>query len=86
MTRRHFVLTMAAAAGRAGTPARLVVPIHRIVDSRALCGFQTGGREFRIDRYATGLWVCHDGAAVRKSARACLGRLRSADAARRALE
>ena len=44
--------------------------------------FQTGGREFRIDWCATGLWLFHDGAAVRKSARAYLGRLRAADAAR----
>jgi hypothetical protein len=39
---------------------------------------QTGGREFRIDWYATGLWLFHDGAAIRKSAQAYLGRLRSA--------
>jgi hypothetical protein len=39
--------------------------------------YQTGGREFRIDWYATGLWLFHDGAAVRKSAQAYLGRLRS---------
>ena len=38
---------------------------------------QTGGREFRIDAYATGLWLFHDGAAVRKSAQSYLGRLRS---------
>ena len=43
--------------------------------------FQTGGREFRIDWYATGLWLFHDGAAIRKSAQAYLGRLRSAIAA-----
>lgn len=43
--------------------------------------FQTGGREFRIDWYATWLWLFHDGAAIRKSAQAYLGRLRSADAA-----
>ena len=205
MTRRHFVLTAAAVTGRASAPARLLVPIHRIVDSRARCSpeqrrqfwsviwpeavrnfsqggiglqtsdgpgevrrspgdkpvfiglrrgvinlvltdhipmkwdngralagvttihdgyhvcllalqyahgdqvpflsvntcvhellhallqdvfvsrpkwFQTGGREFRIDWCATGLWLFHDGAAVRKSARAYLGRLRAADAAR----
>ena len=40
--------------------------------------YQTGGREFRIDWYATGLWLFHDGAAIRKSAQAYLGRLRSA--------
>jgi hypothetical protein len=37
--------------------------------------FQTGGREFRIDGYATSLWLFHDGAAIRKSAQAYLGRL-----------
>jgi hypothetical protein len=37
VTRRHFVLTAAAVTGRANAPARLVVPIHRIVDSRARC-------------------------------------------------
>jgi hypothetical protein len=30
---------------------------------------QAGGREFLIDAYATGMWLFHDGAAVRKSAR-----------------
>ena len=40
--------------------------------------YQTGGREFRIDCYATGLWLFHEGAAIRKSAQAYLGRLRSA--------
>jgi hypothetical protein len=39
--------------------------------------FQTGGREFRIDSCATGLWLFHDGAAIRKSAQAYLDRLRS---------
>ncbi len=209
MTRRHFVLTAAAVTGRSSAPARLVVPIHRIVDARARCSpeqrrqfwsdiwpeavrnfsqggiglqtsdgpgevrrspgdqpifiglrrgvinlvltdhipmkwdtgralagvttihdgyhvclialqyahgdqvpfvsvntcvhellhallqdvfvsrpkwFQTGGREFRIDWYATGLWLFHDGAAIRKSARAYLSRLRSADAARSSME
>lgn len=37
--------------------------------------YQTGGREFRIDWYATGLWLFHDGAAIRKSAQAYLARL-----------
>ena len=37
--------------------------------------FQTSERESRIDWYATGLWLFHDGAAVRKSARAYLDRL-----------
>jgi hypothetical protein len=44
--------------------------------------FQTGGREFRIDSYATGLWLFHDGAEIRKSAQAYADRLRSALAAR----
>jgi hypothetical protein len=37
--------------------------------------YQSGGREFRIDWYATRLWLFHDGAALRKSAQAYLGRL-----------
>ena len=40
--------------------------------------YQSGGREFRSDWYATRLWLFGDGAAIRESARACLGRLRSA--------
>jgi hypothetical protein len=40
--------------------------------------YQTGGRESRIDWYATGLWLFHDGAAIRESAQAYLARLRSA--------
>ena len=27
--------------------------------------YQTSGREFRIDSYATGLWLFHDGGAIR---------------------
>jgi hypothetical protein len=42
--------------------------------------YQSGGREFRADSFATGLWLFHDGAAIRQSAQACLGRLRSAAA------
>jgi len=38
--------------------------------------YQAGGREFRIDWYATRLWLFHDGTAVRKSAQAYLDRLR----------
>ena len=44
--------------------------------------FQGGGRELRIDWYATWLWLFHDGAAIRKSAQAYLDRLRLAVAAR----
>jgi hypothetical protein len=39
--------------------------------------YQTGEREFRIDYYATLLWVFRNGAAVRQSAQAYLGRLRT---------
>jgi hypothetical protein len=35
MTRRDFIWTAAAAATRSGAAARLVVPIHRVMDSRA---------------------------------------------------
>jgi hypothetical protein len=38
--------------------------------------YQMGGREFRVDWYATMLWLFHDGAAVRKSAEGYLRRLR----------
>jgi len=48
--------------------------------------FEGGERELRIDWYATRLWLFHDGAAIRESARAYLGRLRSATAARAELD
>jgi hypothetical protein len=48
--------------------------------------YQTGEREFRIDSYATGLWLFHDGTAIRKSAQAYVDRLRSAVTARTSLE
>ena len=38
--------------------------------------FQSGDREFRVDRYATWLWLFHDGAPIRRSAEAYLKRLR----------
>jgi hypothetical protein len=38
--------------------------------------YQAAGREFRIDSYATGMWLFHDGSAVRRSAREYLQRLR----------
>jgi hypothetical protein len=41
--------------------------------------FQNGRREFRIDSYATLLWLFHDGAAVRESARTYLARLRASE-------
>jgi hypothetical protein len=40
--------------------------------------YQSGEREFRTDWYATGLWLFHDGAAIRQSAQAYLRRLRAA--------
>lgn len=40
--------------------------------------FQSGGREIRIEWYATCLWLFHDGGAIRKSAQVYLDRLRSA--------
>jgi hypothetical protein len=39
---------------------------------------QTATRESRIDWYATGLWLFHDGAAIRRSAEKYLERLRMA--------
>jgi hypothetical protein len=40
-------------------------------------------REFRIDWYATRLWLFHDGAAVRRAAASCVDRLRAPRAAGR---
>jgi hypothetical protein len=40
--------------------------------------YQVAEREYRIDWYATRLWLFHDGAAVRHSAQAYLDRLRAA--------
>ena len=37
--------------------------------------FQAGAREFRIDWYATRLWLSHDGDAIRKSTEKYLNRL-----------
>jgi hypothetical protein len=48
--------------------------------------FQTGGREFRTDWYATRLWLFHDGAAVRESAQTYLGRLLSGAAGNTAVK
>jgi hypothetical protein len=39
--------------------------------------YQSGGREARIDWYATRLWLFHDGAAIRQSAQSYLTRLRA---------
>jgi hypothetical protein len=54
--------------------------LHALLQDILVSGptwYQTGGRELRIDWYATLLWLFHDGAAVRKSAQAYLRRLRS---------
>jgi hypothetical protein len=40
-------------------------------------GFAGETREFRIDCYATGLWIFHDGAAIRQSAQGYVERLRA---------
>jgi hypothetical protein len=40
--------------------------------------YQSDEREFRTDWYATGLWLFHDGAAIRESSQVCLARLRRA--------
>ena len=45
-------------------------------------GFMGQEREFRIDCYATGLWLFHDGAAIRKSAHTYIERLRAEVASR----
>jgi hypothetical protein len=37
MTRRLFLGTLAAGAAQAAAPAQLVVPVHRVMDSRAQC-------------------------------------------------
>src|SRR5450631_2587572 len=37
VTRRHFIWTAAAAVSRPAAPARLPIPVHRIMDSRARC-------------------------------------------------
>jgi hypothetical protein len=38
--------------------------------------FESGGREFRIDSYATGLWLFREGEAVRRSAEEYVRRVR----------
>jgi hypothetical protein len=49
------------------------------IHPKGLAGYE---REFRIDSYATRLWLFHDGAAIRKAAQAYLDRVRSTVAAR----
>jgi hypothetical protein len=40
--------------------------------------YQANGREFRVDWYATRLWLFHEGAAIRESGQVYLKRLQSA--------
>lgn len=49
------------------------------IHPKGLPGYE---REFRIDWYASRLWLFHDGAAIRKAAQAYLDRFRSTAAAR----
>jgi hypothetical protein len=44
--------------------------------------YQSVEREYRVDAYATGLWIFHDGAAIRRSAQTFLDRLSAAPAFR----
>src|ERR1035437_9138477 len=37
VTRRYFISTLAAALSPSNAPARLLIPVHRIMDSRAQC-------------------------------------------------
>jgi hypothetical protein len=55
--------------------------LHDIFESRPQ-GFTGHGREFRIDLYATRLWLFRDGAAVRKAAQVYLERLRPSPASK----
>ena len=48
--------------------------------------YETGGRELRINSYATELWLFHEGADIRKSAQAYVDRVRSALAAQTSLD
>jgi hypothetical protein len=50
--------------------------LHDIFEGRPK-GFFGEAREFRIDLYATRLWLFHDGAAIRQAAQAYVSRLRS---------
>jgi hypothetical protein len=50
VTRRNFILTAAAVAGRSGVPARLLVPVHRIMDSRAQCSPE------QLHQFWYGIW------------------------------
>ena len=50
VTRRNFILTAVAVAGRSGAPARLVVPVHRIMDSRPQCSPE------QLHQFWYGIW------------------------------
>jgi hypothetical protein len=54
----------------------LHVLLHDIFESRPK-GLPGHGREFRIDFYATRLWLFHDGSGIRNAAHAYLARLAS---------
>src|SRR5437879_3896508 len=97
MTRRDFIGAAVAAAPARGavTQARLLVPflsvntcVHELLHALLQDVFvdrpkwyQGGEREFRTDWSATCLWLFHDGAAIRKSGRAYVDRLRAAGSA-----
>ena len=50
MTRRNFIWTAPAAAIPAGAPARLPVPVHRVMDARVQCPPE------RIHRFWWSIW------------------------------
>jgi hypothetical protein len=52
----------------------LHVLLHDVFEPRPR-GLQGEGREFRVDLYATRLWLFHDGAMIRKATRAYLDRV-----------
>jgi len=54
----------------------LHVLLHDIFQPRPK-GLQGEGREFRVDLYATRLWLFHDGIMIRKAAQAYLDHVRS---------
>jgi hypothetical protein len=49
--------------------------LHDVFEGRP-AGFRGEAREFRIDMYATRLWLFHDGSAIRESAERYIERLR----------
>ncbi len=53
----------------------LHVLLHDVFEGRPK-GFRGEAREFRVDLYATRLWLFHDGAAIREAVLAYLDRLR----------